>query len=808
MPLSYGKNDGDAWVELTVRGVVQGVGFRPFVHRLAVQYGFSGTVANDAAGVVIKLAPPLSRVDAFVRALRRELPPLARIESISVREIDCAGKQDGFRILASTGKGRADTIIPPDAALCRDCLRELFNDNDRRYRYPFINCTNCGPRFSIVEAVPYDRPKTSMKVFTMCSSCAAEYEDPANRRFHAQPNACWRCGPVLSWHDGAGRLIACDEPPAAAARALGEGKIVAIRGVGGFHLAVDAAGEAAVCRLRERKGRKRKPLAVMVRDIAVARALCSLSAEEEAALTSWRSPIVLLRAKEATKLAPSLAPGINRLGVMLPYTPLHQLLFRDKECPAALVMTSGNRTGEPICIASPEAMERLAGIADFFLLHNRDIVNRVDDPVVRVVAGRTVVMRRSRGYVPQAVSLRQKIEPVLACGAELKNTFCLARDDRAVLSQHIGDLVRPQLLHFFKESIANMKNLLDILPRAVVCDLHPDYLSTRYAEGLTLPLYRVQHHHAHAAAVMAEHGLDEEVLAVILDGSGFGPDGTVWGGEILLAGLSSCHRLARLEQLLMPGGDAAAHEPWRMGLAALWQAYGPDGFAQATAGTTLAGIDVQKREIIRQMMAAKINSPATSSCGRLFDAVASLLDVRQVSDYEGQAAMELEALSESTGNGSLPHLGGREDLRFSVMLEEKPEVMVIRSSPMIRAIVDALGRGVDRTEIGLAFHGWLIEAVTAAIERLAKRVGRRKVALGGGCLQNGLLLEGLVSSLEAAGFVVYFGENVPVNDGGIALGQAVIGGLLARGEGRKKQEFIPEDAAGKDKTACPLCSRR
>ncbi|MFZ5764854.1 MAG: carbamoyltransferase HypF [Thermodesulfobacteriota bacterium] len=800
--MPFNANHDKQGVELTVTGVVQGVGFRPFVHRLAEKMGLTGSVANSGQGVVIRLAlPRLSPLSAFVDSLRRELPPLARIESISAKRIDWKGGEEGFSILVSADHDRISAMIPPDAAVCQDCLRELLDTGDRRFRYPFINCTNCGPRFSIVESVPYDRPKTSMKVFALCPACTAEYHDPADRRFHAQPNACHDCGPRLSWHDGAGLLITGKEPLAEAAHALGQGKIVAVRGLGGLHLAVDAANEEAVLALRERKKRKTKPLAVMARDLATIRALCDLSAEEEAALVSWRRPIVLLRRTKRQELAPSLAPGINRLGVMLPYTPFHHLLFREQDCPAVLVMTSGNRAGEPICIASEEAMERLAGIADFFLLHNRDIVNRVDDPVVRVLAGKTVVLRRSRGYVPEAVRLPRDIDAVLACGAELKNTFCLAQGGRAVLSQHVGDLVGPETLNFFQESIANMKNLLDILPKAAVCDLHPDYLSSRHAEGLDLPLYRVQHHHAHAAAVMAEHNLDEEVIAVIMDGSGYGPDNTVWGGEILLTDLSSYRRLGRLEQLLMPGGDAAARQPWRMGLAALWQAWGPDGFVRALAETPLARLDDGKREIVRQMMTAKVNSPATSSCGRLFDAVASLLAVRQVADYEGQAAMELESLADEASSGGEESLTADEP-RFPVILEEKPELMVIRSSAMIRALVAALGRGVDRGHLARLFHHWLIEAVSGAVVRLAEREGRRRVVLGGGCMQNGLLLAGLLARLEKAGFTVYCGEKVPVNDGGIALGQAMIGGLLAREKEREGRQIIPDDTAEKGRKAC------
>ncbi|MFZ5759900.1 MAG: carbamoyltransferase HypF [Thermodesulfobacteriota bacterium] len=806
--MPFNVNHDKQGVELTVTGVVQGVGFRPFVHRLAEKMGLTGSVANSGRGVVIRLAPPLSSCfSLFVERLCHELPPLARIESISEKWIPWQGPQQGFHILASADHDRISAMIPPDAAVCADCLAELSDPADRRHCYPFINCTNCGPRFSIIESVPYDRPQTSMKGFAMCPACAAEYHDPADRRFHAQPNACHECGPQLSWHDGAGLLITGKEPLTEAARALRQGKIVAVRGLGGFHLAVDAANEEAVRALRERKKRKTKPLAVMVADLATARAMCHPSFDEEAALSCWRRPIVLLRRAGGSHLASSLAPGINRLGVMLPYTPFHHLLFSEQDCPAVLVMTSGNRGGEPICIASEEAMDRLAGIADFFLLHNRDIVNRVDDSVVRVVAGKTVVLRRSRGYVPEAVRLPQDIDALLACGAELKNTFCLAQGGRAVLSQHVGDLVGPETLNFFQESIANMKNLLDILPKAAVCDLHPDYLSSRHAAGLDLPLYRVQHHHAHAAAVMAEHGLDEEVIAVIMDGSGFGPDNTVWGGEILLTGLSSYKRLGRLEQLLMPGGDAAAREPWRMGLAALWQAWGPDGFGRAVVDTPLAGLDGDKQEIIRQMMAAKVNSPATSSCGRLFDAVASLLAVRQVVDYEGQAAMELESLADEAGSGG-EELLAADALRFPVILEEKPELMVIRSSAMIRALVDALGRGVDRARLARLFHHWLIEAVSGAVIRLTEREGRRRVVLGGGCMQNGLLLAGLTGRLEQAGFAVYCGEKVPVNDGGIALGQAMIGGLLAREKERQGREIIPEDTAEQGLKACRLGSER
>jgi hydrogenase maturation protein HypF len=776
--LFYAAAPAQEGVELKVRGVVQGVGFRPFVHRLATQFGFSGTVGNSTDGVVIRLAPPLAGLDLFLQRLVAEAPPLAHISSVTRdRIVDFAGKA-GFFILESEKSGAASTMIPPDAAICADCLAELRDSgNRRRYLYPFINCTNCGPRFTIVESIPYDRPNTSMKVFPMCPECGREYHDPADRRFHAQPNACWQCGPRLSWHDGTGRALPCPDPIAEAVAALRRGRVIAMRGLGGFHLVVDAGSEEAVRLLRQRKRRPAKPLAVMVADLAAARRLCAVSLLEEELLGSWQRPIVLLAKKEGSGLAPSLAPGINHLGVMLPYTPFQHLLFMAKGSPPALVMTSGNRSEEPICTAGPEAVEKLAGIADFFLLHDRDIVTRVDDSVLRVMAGCGRLLRRSRGYVPQAVRLGVQLPPVLACGAELKNTFCLARSSEAYLSQHIGDLSSAETLDFFTESVRHLQTVLELAPTAVACDLHPDYLSTRFAEGLGLPLCRVQHHHAHAAAVMAEHGLTGEALAVVLDGSGYGPDGTVWGGEILLAGMTSFTRLGSLEELMLPGGDAAAREPWRMAMAALWLACGADGPAAEDLAPALAGVAAVKRDGLRQMLAKKINTPLTSSCGRLFDAVAALLGLRLAADYEGQAAMELEALAgRAAGGGRAGWLRSREEA-LPVELAEGADRLLIRCGPMLRAMVHAMEEGQESAGLALAFHRWLVESVTSAVESLGARLGHRDVVLGGGCLQNGLLLEGLSTSLRAAGFQVFAGAQVPANDGGLALGQAVVAGM-------------------------------
>ncbi|MCB2182497.1 MAG: carbamoyltransferase HypF [Desulfobulbaceae bacterium] len=763
-------------VQLTVKGVVQGVGFRPFVYRLAKKYSFSGTVINCDEGVVIRLSPPLCRLANFLKELQDNAPPLATISSVSEQKI-FDFFSDRFVILTSESSGTVSTIIPPDVACCADCLRELTDKQDRRYQYPFINCTNCGPRFSIVESIPYDRPATSMKVFPMCPDCQKEYNDPLDRRFHAQPNACWKCGPRLSWHDEKGREIQCQNPIAEAVGALKQGKIVAIRGLGGFHLAVDATNNEAVGKLRKRKLRQSKPLAVMVADIETASEFCVVLPEEAQLLSSRQRPIVLLAKKEQNDLSPHLAPGISHLGLILPYTPFHHLLFMEPQGPKALVMTSGNRSDEPICTSNAEALDKLTDLSDCFLLHNRDIVTRVDDSLVRFAQRKVRFMRRARGYVPEAVSLDCELPEVLACGAMQKNTFCFAKGNTAYLSQHIGDLNGVENFEFYEESIQHLKDVLEITPQVVSCDLHPDYLSTHYAEGLGLPLYRVQHHHAHAVAVMAEHGLHEETCAVILDGNGYGPDGTIWGGEILLAGLTSYKRLARLERLMQPGGDAAAKEPWRMALSVLLKAYGPSVLKKYGLAHSLTKIDAHKRATLIQMMEKNVNSPLTSSCGRLFDAVAALLDVCLVSDYEGQAAMELESLALGGVQGFSLENMVRAEHRLPVVFEHMQGEMVIRSVPLIRAIVDLLDQGCDRSSLSLAFHCWLISSIAAALRELGCRHNIKNVVLSGGCLQNVILLQGLTQKLEMEGFHVFSGEKVPVNDGGISLGQAVVAGM-------------------------------
>lgn len=760
-------------VELTVQGTVQGVGFRPFVYRLARRFKIGGTIANTGQGVVIQAEGLAADLDSFLQALTEEAPPLARITAISQRKIPTVARQT-FTILKSNSEHATQTMIPADIALCDDCLRELLDPADRRYRYPFINCTNCGPRFTIVSAIPYDRPGTSMHSFPMCWSCQAEYDDPDNRRFHAQPNACPQCGPQISWHAATGEKLDCPDPITETIQALNNGHIIAIRGMGGFHLVVDAASEAAVARLRQRKQRRSKPLAIMVADLEAAGRICHLSPAASQTLTSPAHPIVLLPGKETASLAANLAPGMGEIGIMLPYTPLHHLLFATPGCPKALVMTSGNRNGEPLCIGNDEAVARLGDIADFFLLHNREIVTRVDDSVVRIMQGSPRVLRRARGYVPSPIPLPNSLPPLLACGSGLKNTFCLVRDNMAFISQHIGDLANMESLAFFKESIYHFQELLETRPQLVVCDLHPDYLSSRHGQELErelgLPRILVQHHHAHAVAVMAEHGLQDKVLAIILDGTGLGPDDTIWGGEILEVTRTEFTRRGCLAPLPLPGGDAAAEQPWRLGLAALYHTFGEAGLQPSRLPAALLGIAEEKRAAVLTMMQRGFNSPLTSSCGRLFDAVAALLGIRLDSDFEGQAAMEVEAIARQWQRTDVHKQRAEEPVKDNGLF-------IIDSSPFIRKMLRDLETGKSIPELAMGFHSWLIESFAITINRLAATSGIRTVVLSGGCLQNRIIMEGLFQALEQDGFQVFTGQEVPVNDGGISLGQAVIGGL-------------------------------
>jgi hydrogenase maturation protein HypF len=768
-------------VEILVRGTVQGVGFRPFIYNLASRFAIAGTVTNTSDGVVIVAAAEDTRLQLFLLAVEQEAPPLARITSIETRPLPLAAesKETKFSILPSTAGSSANTAIPPDIALCSDCLSELLNPGDRRFHYPFINCTNCGPRFTIVETIPYDRPKTSMKVFPMCPACTEEYHDPGNRRFHAQPNACQDCGPNISLHHRDGTERETNSPLAKTASLLKKGQVLAIRGMGGFHLAVNGCSAQAVALLRTRKGRPDKPLAIMVAGLAIAKKYCQLTPGAEDLLASPQHPIVLLPKKKDTALADNLAPGIDEIGVMLPYTPLHHLLFAQEDCPEVLVMTSGNISGTPICTTNEDALIQLGPLADLFLLHNREIVTRVDDSVVRIMADHPVILRRARGFAPAPIQVPWELPSILACGPGLKNTFSLGRGQTILSSQHIGDLDNLESYDFYQESIEHLKKVFQFEPEAVACDMHPDYLSSRYAMQCSLPLYKVQHHHAHAVAVMAEHGLREPVLAVILDGTGLGDDGTIWGGEILQTELTSYTRLGHLSRLHLPGGDVAAAEPWRMGISSLFHSFGANALVMDQLPDTLRPLDQGKLEVITAMLTGNFNSPLTSSCGRLFDAIASLLGVRQEISFEGQAAMELETLAKKARTRTwIENILTNSHTSISGTLTENNGKWEICSAEFVKRVIDKMSRGEAKPSIALDFHMMLICSITRLIEILALQTGIRQVVLTGGCMQNSLLFEGLFHTLQCIECTVYTGNSLPVNDGAISFGQTITGGLL------------------------------
>ncbi|MDW7773963.1 MAG: carbamoyltransferase HypF [Desulfobulbaceae bacterium] len=760
--------------EIRVNGIVQGVGFRPFVYRLATQHGLVGFITNNSSGVVIRIAGDEGRIESLIRSLREEAPPLARIISLVRSETALPVDTAGFTILASETGPEISTHVSPDMATCEECRREILDPADRRYGYPFTNCTNCGPRYTIIRTLPYDRPATTMHGFTMCPECLAEYRDPANRRFHAQPNACGRCGPRLHWYDGNGSLTALDHPLAAAADALQKGLIVGIKGLGGFHLAVDAFSREAVAELRNRKNRPCKPLAVMAGDLAAAHRICLISPREEQQLTAFTLPITLLTKRPASRLADNLAPGIDELGVMLPYTPLHQLLFAHEATPACLVMTSGNAAGEPLCRDNEEAVRRLSSFCDGFLMHDRDIHTRVDDSVIRIIGDKPRFLRRSRGYAPAPVRLEVDLPPLLAVGAELKNCFCLTRRRDAFLSQHIGDLNDLATLEFFEETCNRLKALLEIEPRYVAADLHPDYLSTRFALELGLPVIRIQHHWAHAASVMAEHGLPE-ALAIILDGTGYGPDRTIWGGEVLHCTFADYQRLGRLSPLRLPGGDMAARQPWRMALAALHSA----GINDSRSSRHLERIPAADRNFILDMLAGEINSPPTSSCGRLFDAVSSLLGICHVNTFEGQAAMILESRAAAIlGGGSIINTGFFADLAKMQLFQQEGILLEVSTDLCIRSIINKMEKDNQPVDLlALFFHVFLVSAFGNMILYLSGRTGIKTVVLSGGSAQNRILVQGFLDFFARTDLEIFTNEQVPANDGGLALGQAVTGGI-------------------------------
>lgn len=766
--------------EVLVRGVVQGVGFRPFVYRLALQEGLAGFIGNDTDGVTIEVEGPTVRVDAFLARLRTESPPLARIDSVVTRELASSGEalagQAEFRIVASEVVGRVSTGIPADAATCPDCLRELLDPADRRYRYPFLNCTNCGPRFTITGRIPYDRPQTSMARFTMCAACQAEYDDPGNRRFHAQPNACWDCGPRVWLVQTAGsEAIYGDEAVETTIELLLTGKIAAIKGVGGFHLSVDATNEAAVMRLRERKRRYGKPLAVMVKDLEAARAICVLTAEEEALLMTVARPIVLARKQTKGGIAEGVAPGIPWLGVFLPYAPLQHLLFADERV-RALVMTSANLSEEPIAIDNDEARERLGGIADAFLMHDREILQRCDDSVMAVVDGAPQLIRRARGFVPLGVELAHGLNleapPLLAVGGHLKNVFALARGRHVYQSQHLGDLENLTGLEFFKESLDHLMRTFEIEPETVVHDLHPGYLSTGWAkeraEERRLGLIVVQHHHAHVAGCMAEHGLVGPVIGLALDGTGYGTDGRIWGGEVLVSRLDGFERFAHLEYVPMPGGEAAIKEPWRMAFAALRTA----GFDMESAAA-LVGAGEQETRVLDRMMERGVNTPLTSSLGRLCDAVAAVVLGRRVVDYEAQAAIELEGVAVEEGDDEPGY-----EMEFHGGDWAAREPVKIRAAPLWRGLLADLRAGVSKSRIAARFHAGVAAAFIGAAKLAREATRIEKVALSGGCLHNRRLARLLRAGLEAEGFQVFQHRRVSPGDGGLSYGQAVVAAAI------------------------------
>jgi hydrogenase maturation protein HypF len=734
-----------------VVGTVQGVGFRPYVYRLASELKLGGWVLNDAHGVLVEVEGDSDQVTTFLARVGPDAPPLAVVERVESCRVAVQGEA-AFAIRASPRGEQADAPVTPDSATCADCVRELFDPDDRRYRYPFINCTNCGPRFTIVRGIPYDRPYTAMAGFQMCEACQAEYDDPGDRRFHAQPNACPACGPSVALLGGEGG----GDPIADAAAALRAGSIVAVKGIGGFHLACRADDERAVATLRARKHREDKPFALMCRSVDDAAALVALGAPERELLESVARPIVLAPRLPDTAVAQSVAPGAPELGVMLAYSPLHHLLLADTGCP--LVMTSGNVSEEPIAFTDDDARQRLHPIADLLLVHDRPIETRTDDSVVRVAAGRRMSLRRSRGYVPAALTLPGGTpRPLLACGAELKNTFCVANGDRAWVSHHIGDLANYETLRSFTEGIEHFQRLFAVAPEVVAHDLHPEYLSTKYAlEREGAELVGVQHHHAHLAACLAEHGESGPAVGAIYDGTGYGLDGTVWGGELLVGDGADFRRVGSLRAVPLPGGERAIREPWRMALSWL----------RAAGVETAALVDRERWEVVGRMLDTGLRSPPTSSVGRLFDAVAALCGIHsEAVSYEGQAAIELEAACESSERGAyeLPVAGLELDARS-----------------LVAAVVRDLGAGVEVPVVASRFHNALARATVEACTVAASGADTDLVVLSGGVFQNRRLLEATVAGVEAAGLRALVPERLPPGDGGISYGQAAVAAARIR----------------------------
>lgn len=762
--LSIKREGKTGRVHITIKGIVQGVGFRPFIYNLANHHSLSGYVLNNTRGVDIEIEGKIKNIKLFLKDLRVKSPPLAVIEEVNWQEFPPAGYKK-FEIKSSHREKESFLPLSPDIGTCDACLKELFNPKDRRYRYPFINCTNCGPRFTIIKDIPYDRGCTTMSKFKMCTDCEAEYHDPSHRRFHAQPNACRVCGPRVQLYGSKDKKIEVRDPLSSAAELIKKGNILAVKGMGGYHLACDATDSRIVGKLRERKNRVDKPFALMMLNIQQVKKFCKVNYEEESLLLSPRRPIVLLRREDESTFLQGVAPKNRYLGVMLPYTPLHYLLLEKVGIP--LVMTSGNISEEPIAYKDEDAFNRLGKIADFFLVHNREIQIRVDDSVSRIAVGKPMIIRRSRGYAPQPIKVGFETKRcVLAMGGHLKNTFCFLKGNYALLSHHIGDLENLEALSALEEGVEHYKKIFRCQPQIVACDVHPNYASTavakEYAEKNSLPLVSVQHHHAHIASVLAEKQVNEEVIGVAFDGSGLGTDTRIWGGEFLIATQAEFKRVAHLGEVNLPGGEAAIEEPWRMALSYLYKIYG-DGCSRIACQILSGLVECEKIAIVEKLISKKVNSPPTSSAGRLFDTVSSLLEIRGRVNYEGQAAVELEMLARDDRKVCYP---------FRVVRKE--EEFIIDTLPVVKRIVEEIREGESSTAVATKFHWTISQIMLRVCELLRDRWGLNKVALSGGVFQNTLILKQTVPLLTSSGFEVFLHSLVPPNDGGISLGQAVV----------------------------------
>lgn len=734
-----------------VRGAVQGVGFRPFVYRLAKEMNLPGWVVNSAQGVFIEVEGKEQELREFLNRLQSEKPAISFIQSLESSFLDPVGFID-FAIRESSG-GDKTALILPDMASCPDCLREINDPKNRRYRYPFTNCTNCGPRFTIIESLPYDRPRTSMKKFIMCAECEREYRDPSDRRFHAQPNACPSCGPHLELWDGNGAVLSVrDEALVDLAKAVREGRIVAVKGLGGFHLVADARDEAVVRELRRRKRREEKPFALMYPGLQDVLRDCECTDIESRLLCSPESPIVLVLRRDGAALSSEIAPGNPYLGVMLPYTPLHYLLLQELGFP--VIATSGNLSEEPICTDEHEALDRLRGVADVFLVHNRPILRHVDDSIVREMADREIVLRRSRGFAPLPVHIRQEVPTIVAVGPHQKNTIASSVGAQVFVSQHIGDLETAQSLRAFEDVNAAFRQLYELNPVAIARDMHPDYLSSQFAERSSERVVAVQHHYAHVLSCMAENEIDGPVLGIAWDGSGYGPDGTIWGGEFLRVTEAGYERVAHLRTFRLPGGEKAVKEPRRTALGVLYEMFGKAAFRMDTA--TARAFSAEEMKILAGMLPRAVNAPVTSSAGRLFDAAASLLNIRHACRFEGQAAMELEFAAAE---------GSSEDA-FRFELRDEEGAILVDWGPVICALLDSREPVAEAARM---FHNGLAAVAVAVAERL----GEPKVVVSGGCFQNKYLTEQVIDHLQRAGFQAYWHQRIPPNDGGISLGQIV-----------------------------------